>query len=82
LKADSQTWMRFLRKESNLLWALLRRGIRIHGSPWLLLAFGRCFPSYIGHGESVFRRLKWNMINVESARKFDHLIVSLPAKRP
>jgi ferredoxin len=45
LIADSQTWLRFLRKEANLVWALLRRKIRIHGSPRLLLAFGRCFPS-------------------------------------
>ncbi len=43
--ADSQTWLRFLRKEANLVWALLRRKIRIHGSPRLLMAFGRCFPS-------------------------------------
>jgi NAD-dependent dihydropyrimidine dehydrogenase PreA subunit len=43
--ADTQTWLRFLRKESNLVWALLRRKIRIQGSPKLLLAFGRCFPS-------------------------------------
>ncbi|HJW98666.1 MAG TPA: SCP2 sterol-binding domain-containing protein, partial [Terriglobales bacterium] len=45
LTADTQTWLRFLRKEANLVWALLRRKIRIHGSPKLLLAFGRCFPS-------------------------------------
>jgi len=45
LLADSQTWLRFLRKEANLVWALLRRKIRIQGSPRLLLAFGRCFPS-------------------------------------
>ena len=43
--ADSQTWLAFLRKESNLVWALVRRKIRIQGSPRLLLAFGRCFPS-------------------------------------
>jgi hypothetical protein len=43
--ADSETWLRFLRKEANLVWALLRRKIRIQGSPRLLLAFGRCFPS-------------------------------------
>lgn len=43
--ADSNTWMRFLRKETNLIWALLRRKIRMRGSPRLLLAFGRCFPS-------------------------------------
>jgi putative sterol carrier protein len=43
--ADSQTWLRFSRKEANLVWALLRRKIRIQGSPRLLRAFGRCFPS-------------------------------------
>jgi Fe-S-cluster-containing hydrogenase component 2 len=43
--ADSETWFRFLRKEANIAWALLRRKIRIKGSPQLLLAFGRCFPS-------------------------------------
>lgn len=41
--ADSATWLRFLRKEQNLLWALLRRKVRIHGSPQLLLTFGRMF---------------------------------------
>jgi len=45
LTADSETWLRFLRKEANLVWALVRRKIRIQGSPKLLLAFGRCFPS-------------------------------------
>lgn len=45
LTADSETWVRFLRKEANLVWALLRRKIRIHGSLRLLLAFARCFPS-------------------------------------
>jgi SCP-2 sterol transfer family len=45
MTADSQTWLRFLRKEANLVWALLRRKIRIQGSPRLLLSFGRCFPS-------------------------------------
>ncbi len=44
--ADSETWLRFLRKEASLPWALLRRRIRIKGSPRLLLAFGRCFPSW------------------------------------
>ncbi|MBI4854943.1 MAG: 2Fe-2S iron-sulfur cluster binding domain-containing protein [Acidobacteria bacterium] len=43
--ADSQTWIGFLRKEKNLVWALLRRKIRIKGSPKLLVAFGKCFPS-------------------------------------
>jgi NAD-dependent dihydropyrimidine dehydrogenase PreA subunit len=45
LTADTETWLRFLRKEANLMWALLRRKIRIHGSPRLLLSFARCFPS-------------------------------------
>jgi hypothetical protein len=43
--ADSATWLGFLAKERNLVWALLRRKIRIKGSPRLLLAFGKCFPS-------------------------------------
>jgi len=45
ITADSQTWLGFLAKERNLIWALLRRKIRIKGSPRLLLAFGKCFPS-------------------------------------
>lgn len=45
LTSDTETWLRFLRKEANLVWALLSRKIRIHGSPRLLLAFARCFPS-------------------------------------
>ena len=43
--ADARTWLRFLDKRSVLPWALLRRRIRLHGSPKLLLAFGRYFPS-------------------------------------
>src|SRR5262245_60396004 len=43
--ADSQTWLGFLAKERSLVWALLRRKIRIKGPPRLLLAFGKCFPS-------------------------------------
>jgi ferredoxin len=45
IAADSHMWLSFLRKETNLVWALVTRKIRIHGSPKLLLAFGRCFPS-------------------------------------
>ncbi len=41
--ADSQTWVRFLRKEASLVWALLRRKIRLRGSPLLLRRFGQCF---------------------------------------
>jgi ferredoxin len=43
--ADSETWLGFLAKERSLLWALLRRRIRLKGPPRLLLALGRCFPS-------------------------------------
>ncbi|MBW4612905.1 MAG: SCP2 sterol-binding domain-containing protein [Desmonostoc vinosum HA7617-LM4] len=43
--ADSQTWLGFLAKEQNLVWALLRRQIRIKGSLKLLQAFGKCFPA-------------------------------------
>src|SRR5262249_52841633 len=43
--ADSETWLGFLAKERSLLWAFLRRRIRIKGSPRLLIAFGKCFPS-------------------------------------
>ncbi|MEO2047603.1 MAG: 4Fe-4S binding protein [Pirellulales bacterium] len=42
--ADTQTWLGFLAKEKSLVWALLRRKIRMQGSPKLLLAFGKCFP--------------------------------------
>ncbi|MHB8885432.1 MAG: SCP2 sterol-binding domain-containing protein [Methylovirgula sp.] len=42
---DSDTWLRFLRKETNIVFALLRRRIKLKGSPRLLLAFGHCFPS-------------------------------------
>ncbi|MFN7733853.1 MAG: SCP2 sterol-binding domain-containing protein [Pirellula sp.] len=45
MTADSETWLRFLAKERGLLWALLWRKIRIKGSPTLLIAFGKCFPS-------------------------------------
>lgn len=43
--ADSETWLGFVAKERSLVWALLRRKIRIKGSAKLLIAFGRCFPS-------------------------------------
>ncbi len=43
--ADSETWLRFLRKEANLAVALIRAKVRLKGSPRLLTAFGRCFPS-------------------------------------
>ena len=43
--ADGSTWLGFLAKEKNIVWALLRRKIRIKGPIRLLKAFGRCFPS-------------------------------------
>ena len=45
MTADSETWLGFLAKERSLLWAILRRKIRIKGSPRLLVAFGKCFPN-------------------------------------
>jgi ferredoxin len=43
--ADSRTWLGFLAKERSLVWALIRRKIRLKGAPRLLVAFGRCFPT-------------------------------------
>ncbi len=45
VRVDSQWWLGFLAKERNLLWGLVRRKLRLKGSPKLLLAFGKCFPS-------------------------------------
>lgn len=41
----ANTWVGFLAKEKILVWALLTRRIRMRGSPKLLVAFGKCFPS-------------------------------------
>jgi hypothetical protein len=46
--ADGDTWLRFLRKEASLPWALLRRRIRIKGPPRLLLA-SLAFPAASKH---------------------------------
>ena len=43
--ADSQTWVKFLSKEVNLLKALVTRKIKIKGSAKLMMAFAKCFPS-------------------------------------
>ena len=45
LTTDSETWLGFLAKERNLIWAFLTRKIRIKGSLKFLKAFARCFPS-------------------------------------
>jgi epoxyqueuosine reductase QueG len=45
ITADSETWLRFLRKDTNMMVALLRRKIKLQGSPKLLREFSKCFPS-------------------------------------
>lgn len=42
--ADAKTWIGFLRRERNIVWAILRRKVRLKGPLNLLLAFGKCFP--------------------------------------
>jgi alkyl sulfatase BDS1-like metallo-beta-lactamase superfamily hydrolase len=42
---DSQTWIKFLAKEINLIKALITRKIKIKGPPKLMKAFAKCFPS-------------------------------------
>ena len=44
VKADSQTWLGFLRKERSIGWAILTGRIRVRGGLSRLHAFGRCFP--------------------------------------
>jgi NAD-dependent dihydropyrimidine dehydrogenase PreA subunit len=43
--ADSRTWLAMLAGDTSPVRAILRRRIRLHGSPRLLRAFARCFPS-------------------------------------
>ena len=38
IAADSRTWLQVLAKEQSIVWAFIRRKIRIKGSPKLLLA--------------------------------------------
>ncbi len=45
VKADSDTWIKFLAKEKSIAAALLTFRIVALGDPRLLLAFGKCFPS-------------------------------------
>src|SRR5581483_11023822 len=40
--ADSQTWIGFLRKDRNLMWARIRGKIRLDRPLKLLVAFGKC----------------------------------------
>ncbi len=44
VKADSRTWLGFLRKERGIGWAILTGRIRVRGGISRLQAFGRCFP--------------------------------------
>jgi NAD-dependent dihydropyrimidine dehydrogenase PreA subunit len=43
--ADAATWLGFLRKEKSIVWAIVRRKVRVKGRLSLLTAFGKCFPS-------------------------------------
>ncbi len=43
--ADSATWLGFLRKEKSIVWAIVRRKVRVKGKLSLLTAFGKCFPT-------------------------------------
>lgn len=45
LDADATTWVRFLGGRASLPVALARRKLRLTGSPRLLQAFARCFPT-------------------------------------
>jgi hypothetical protein len=45
ITADSLTWMGFLRKEKNIVWAIIRRKVKVVGGISRLIAFGKCFPS-------------------------------------
>jgi Fe-S-cluster-containing hydrogenase component 2 len=45
IEADSRTWIGFLCKEQNIVWAMIRRKIKVKGDIKLLQAFGKCFPS-------------------------------------
>ena len=43
--ADAKTWIGFLRQERNIVWAIIRRKVRLKGPLKLLLSFGKCFPA-------------------------------------
>ncbi len=45
IHADATTWLGFLRKERSIVWAIMRRKVRVQGPLSLLTAFGKCFPS-------------------------------------
>ncbi len=45
ITADADIWCGFLRKEKSIVWAIVRRKVRVKGPLKLLTAFGKCFPS-------------------------------------
>jgi hypothetical protein len=45
VKADSETWIGFLRKERSLIMSLLTGRISLEGNLRMLLRFARCFPT-------------------------------------
>ena len=45
IRADAQTWLRFLAEEIGLVRALLTFRIRISGKIWLMQDFQKCFPT-------------------------------------
>ena len=42
--ADAKTWLSFLAQETNIIWALVSRKVKLKGSPLLLMKFAKCFP--------------------------------------
>ena len=45
IRADAQTWLRFLAEEISMAWALVTFRIRISGKLWLMKDFQKCFPT-------------------------------------
>lgn len=45
IRADARTWVRFVAKETSLLWAVLTFRIRFSGKIWLMKDFEKCFPT-------------------------------------
>jgi putative sterol carrier protein len=72
LTADTETWLRFLRKEANLAWALLRRKIRISGSQ-----VAACFRALLSivkrHIEDTASRLARTAGSSHSARPMSQI---------
>src|SRR5207237_70565 len=63
LTADSETWLRFLRKEANLIWALVRRAFKDR-------------PSCCLHSGAAFHRDRYQMFLARSASRLDHFMSS------